>query len=82
MNFLSDFSQPLVHLNKLLQVQSYELANIKDHIDDTVEILDAKYIEFEKVFRIIRLEVGIYKLSSADKERNKDKENKDRHNVK
>ena len=48
MNWLSDFLQPILKLNKLLQLSEYELAKIEDHVDETIYILNADYIEYPK----------------------------------
>ena len=48
LNWLSDLLMPICILNKTLQQSSFQLGNLKDNLDSTIQILQSDYIDYEK----------------------------------
>ena len=48
LHWLGDFLQPICSFNKSLQSKEFQLAKLKDEINDVIQILNTDYIDFHK----------------------------------
>jgi len=46
--WLGDFLQPICSFNKSLQSKEFQLAKLKNEINDVIQILNTDYIDFHK----------------------------------
>ena len=54
LNWLSDFLQPICSPNKHLQQSSFQLARLKDEINDALKVIESDYILFEKPLLMLK----------------------------